>query len=369
MSSDFLDPAPGRSETLPSEFYFDSAVFHRVRESAFGGSWQWVGDLDRCRIPGQTHPFTLLEGLLDEPLLLARDRDDQVRCLSNVCTHRAALVCEGDSVVNHLRCRYHGRRFGLDGRLQHMPEFEGVEGFPAPSDNLTEVPLTLWRRWFFCSLHPRLSAEEFFRPVEERVGFLPLEHFQPRPDRARDYMIRAHWALYVDNYLEGFHIPYIHAALNSTLDYGSYEVLTFDHGVLQVGPAADGEPCFDLPAGHPDEGRRIAAYYFWLHPNLMLNFYPWGLSVNVVRPMGMNRTKVSFLPFVWDESKLDEGAGAALDRVEREDEAVVESVQKGLKSRFYRAGRFSAARENGTHHFHRLLAADAGLVRPPGQPE
>jgi len=87
----------------------------------------------------------------------------------------------------------------------------------------------------------------------------------------------------------------------------------------------------------------------------MFNFYPWGISINVVRPLAVDRTKVHFLPFVWDPSKLDRGAGAALDRVEREDESVVESVQRGVRSRLYDRGRYSPKREQGVHHFHQLL--------------
>jgi choline monooxygenase len=90
---------------------------------------------------------------------------------------------------------------------------------------------------------------------------------------------------------------------------------------------------------------------------MMFNFYPWGLSINVVKPMGIGLTKVSFIRYVWDETKISEGAGAELDRVEREDEQVVELVHKGLKSRVYTQGRFSPRREIGTHQFHRLLAS------------
>lgn len=113
---------------------------------------------------------------------------------------------------------------------------------------------------------------------------------------------------------------------------------------------------FDLPPTSPDHGTDIAGYYFWLFPNLMLNFYPWGISVNVVKPLAVDRTRVSYLTYVADESKLDTGAGAALDRVEREDEAVVESVHRGIASRSYARGRYSPTREQGVHHFHRLLA-------------
>jgi choline monooxygenase len=88
----------------------------------------------------------------------------------------------------------------------------------------------------------------------------------------------------------------------------------------------------------------------------MFNFYPWGISVNVVRPISPSRTVVEFLTYVSDESRLNTGAGADLHRVEMEDEAVVESVQEGIRSRFYSHGRYSPSREQGTHHFHRLIA-------------
>ena len=169
-------------------------------------------------------------------------------------------------------------------------------------------------------------------------------------------MVNCHWALYCDNYLEGFHIPFVHKDLNSVLDYGSYRTELFDFGTLQVGYAKDGEEVFDLPADHPDYGQSIGAFYFWLFPNIMLNFYPWGLSVNVVKPINQNKTRVSFITYVYDETKLDLGAGAALDKVEREDEFVVEGVHKGMHSHGYTTGRFSPKRERGVHHFHRMLA-------------
>src|SRR4029077_16347950 len=168
----------------------------------------------------------------------------------------------------------------------------------------------------------------------------------------REYFVNANWALYLDNYLEGFHIPYVHSSLATKLDYGENAVELEPCPVLQVGIAKPGEPAFALP----DRGRTVAAYYFWLFPTTMFNLYPWGVSVNVVTPLAVDRTRVSFLPFVWDATKRETGAGAGLDRVEREDEAVVESVQRGARSRLYDRGRYSPAREGGVHHFHRLLA-------------
>jgi choline monooxygenase len=168
--------------------------------------------------------------------------------------------------------------------------------------------------------------------------------------------VQANWALYVENYLEPFHIAYVHQqSLGGALDYNAYRTELYPQSSLQVGVAAAGEDAFELPSGHADSGTRVAAYYWWLYPGVMLNFYPWGLSLNVVQPLAVNRTRVSFLSYVLDESRRGVGAGADVHRVEMEDEEIVESVQRGLRSRLYHRGRYAPHRETGTHHFHRLL--------------
>lgn len=341
--------------TPPASFYRDAALYEKSKEAIFARSWQFITDTESVKIPGQIFPFSLLDGCLSEPLALTRDFDDNLHCISNVCTHRGMLVAEGVSNARHLRCRYHGRRFALDGKFQSMPEFEGVEGFPAPCDDLQAVPMAQWGPLVFAALDPVAPFAEVYGPMIERVGWLPLHEFRFEPTRAREYMIRCHWSLYVDNYLEGFHIPYIHAALNATLDYANYSTELFPFGNLQLGVSGGGEHVFDLPPTSPDHGREISAYYYWIFPNLMFNFYPWGLSINIVRPLGPDLMKVQFLPYVWRAEKLGAGAGGDLDRVEREDEAVVELVQAGMQSRIYRQGRYSPAREQGTHQFHGLL--------------
>jgi choline monooxygenase len=276
--------------------------------------------------------------------------------MSNVCTHRGTLVVEGPGHEQQLRCRYHGRRFALDGRFHSMPEFEKTANFPSPSDDLPQISLGAWTRFLMVSLAPAMAFEEVVAPMRDRLGTLPFRELVYDGAGARDYLVNANWALYLDNYLEGFHIPYVHSSLATTLDYGEYAVELERFSVLQVAIAKPGEPAFALPRTHPDHGRAVAAYYYWLFPTTMFNVYPWGVSVNAVTPLAVDRTRVSFLPFVWDSSKRDAGAGAGLDRVEREDEAVVESVQRGVRSRLYDRGRYSPAREGGVHHFHRLLA-------------
>ena len=356
-SSDFrIDPDISRAETLPAGVYWDPGYYSLQRDRVFARSWQLAGDSARVRAPGCVVPFTLLEGCLDEPLVFTSDENAVVRCLSNVCTHRGALVVEGEGHAKSLRCRYHGRRFSLEGKFASMPEFEETKNFPSAADNLPELPLRKFGPLWFTGLSPRIDFEEWISPVRERIGWMPLEEFVRDPASSHDYLIQANWALYCDNYSEEFHIPYVHAGLADQLDYSQYRTTRFKYGNLQLGVAKPGEPAFDLPAGHADAGSRVAAFYFWLFPNLMLNFYPWGLSANVISPLGPQRTRVSFISFVWKPELRQSGVGADLHKVEMEDEEVVESVQRGVRSRLYNRGRYSVRREVGTHHFHELLA-------------
>jgi choline monooxygenase len=355
LASLVLDPDIGRAQTLPAWVYSDETVFRAQRDLVFLRSWQWVADADRVKVPGAVCPVTVLEGCLDEPLVLSRDRDDRLHCLSNVCTHRGTLVCEREGVENFLRCRYHGRRFALDGKLVSMPEFEGVHGFPSPADDLPRVAFGQLGKLLFASLAPACPFDELVADVRRRCAFLPWDRAVFDATRSREYLVQANWALYCDNYLEGFHIPYVHGGLAQAIDYANYRCEPFRWSTLQLGLVQPGVECFEIPSGHPDHSARVGAYYWWLFPNTMLNLYPWGVSLNVVRPLAVDRTKVSFLSFVWDPARLDRGAGAALDRVEREDEVIVESVQRGTRSRLYERGRYSPARESGVHRFHSLL--------------
>jgi choline monooxygenase len=344
------------ASTLPARVYADPALFALQRERVFARTWQYAGHDDLVSVAGQVFPFTLLPGALDEPLLLTRDAEDRLHCLSNVCTHRGTIVVAGAGHLQQLRCRYHGRRFSLDGTFHSMPEFEGTANFPSKADDLPPVSLAQLERFLMVALAPAMPFDDVAAPLRARLAGLPFADLVYDAGSARDYLVEANWALYVDNYLEGFHIPYVHSSLATTLDYGAYAVELERFAVLQLGIAKPGERAFALPAGHRDADRAIAAYYVWLFPTTMLNVYPWGVSVNVVTPLAVDRTRVSFLPFVWDENARTDGAGSGLDRVEREDEAIVEAVQRGVRSRLYDRGRYSPAREAGVHRFHRLLA-------------
>lgn len=345
-----------KARTLPAAFYLDPQKFEESKERIFKRSWQWFSHAqeipDGCRF----FPGTLMENFLDTPVVLSLPETGSIKALSNVCTHRAAILCSKSSINSRLICPYHGRQFCSEGKLLHAPGFELADNFPGKDDHLPEFIHALWEGIHFVSQKSYIPFEEWIHPVREKMAFFPLHELRSYPRLNRTYTIEAHWALYCDNYLEGFHIPFVHPGLNKMLEYNQYTEEIFAYGTLQTGIARKNELAFDLPPESSDYGKSVAAYYFFLFPNLMLNFYPWGLSVNQVLPVRPDLSRIEYKTFVWKPELLGSGAGGNLDEVEHEDGAIVEKVQKGIKSGVYSRGRFSPEKEKGVHFFHRRIA-------------
>lgn len=350
-----VDPDITVAATMPGAFYRDEAAFALVREKVFTRTWQWLGDTGDVAQPGSLSPREMLPGLLDEPLLLSRDAAGTLHCLSNVCTHRGNLLVTAPCRAQGIRCGYHARCFDLDGRMTASPGFEQARDFPSPADDLPVVPLAQFGPHAFAAIDPVAPLEVFLADLPQRLAWLEPERLRHDPSRDRDYHVQAHWALYVENCLEGFHIPFVHPGLGKTLSIDDYRSELSRYGSVQLAIARPGEAAFELPPESPDHGQRVAAYCYWLFPNLMLSFYPWGLSLTAVLPLGLDRTRIAFRAYVWNERQPPGGADAMLDRLEVENEAIVERVHAGVRSRCYRSGRYSPAHEQGVHHFHRLL--------------
>ena len=343
------------SFTLPSSFYSSEDIFNNSIDKLFVKSWQFISEDSLLPDLNSVYPFTLIQDVLPEPLFLIRNING-IECYSNVCTHRGNLLLDKACLLNHdIVCGYHGRRFDFSGNFLSMPATEGMKDFPCERDNLPQVNCHQWNQFIFTSLDPFFSLKALFADIEKRVDWMPIKDFVFRDDLSREYIIDANWALYCDNYLEGFHIPFIHKELNSVLNYKEYDVEIFRYSNLQIGYGKNEDDCFEIPDSSPDYGKNIAAYYFWLFPNIMLNFYPWGLSMNIITPISFNKTRVNFRSYVWNEDLLYFGAGADVNKVEIEDQAIIKRVQSGINSRLYKHGRFSPQMEKGVHHFHRLI--------------
>lgn len=357
MEKLFVAEDISEAKTLHTDFYTDIDYFKAAKENIFAPAWHFIGNKELVKFNGDLQPFTLLQNYLNEPLLLTKGTNGKISCISNVCTHRGNIIAyKACSKANHLRCKYHGRLFDLNGKFISMPEFKEVKNFPNEEDNLPSLPLFNWGNLLFTSLKKINAAETYFKAMMDRLNWLPIEEFVHRPDLSKSFEVDANWALYCENYLEGFHIPFVHADLNAALSFGEYTTELYNKSVLQIGIGKNTEDCFDIPTSSVDHGINVAAYYFWIYPNMMFNFYPWGLSINIVQPVAVNKTKVDFITYMWKEEKYDKGAGSNLDKVEMEDEEIVQNVQKGITSRFYKHGRYSVTREQGTHHFHRMIA-------------
>jgi choline monooxygenase len=345
-----------KASTIDTSFYTSEAVFLNHGKKIFEKGWHYLGDEFHLPQRAYAYPQQLLEGFLDEPLVMVRDDHNQLNCFSNVCTHRGNILVTKAGPLNQFRCGYHGRVFNQAGNIKFMPEFDGVQNFPCQDDDLTKLPLFNWGPLVFTSLQFGADPLLHFKDMMDRMSFFDMSKLRRYDEFSKDYYLNANWALYVENYLEGFHIPFVHESLAQALDFTDYETeLFYPYSNLQLGVAKSDDHVFELPPSAQDHGKAIAAYYFWVFPNMMFNFYPWGLSLNIVEPLGFNKTKIRFICYIADLPKHNKGAGSDLDKVEMEDEEIVLQVQKGVQSRFYNKGRYSVLREKGPHHFHRLL--------------
>ena len=352
MSEGLVDSDIRVAQTLPSEFYTEEKYFTKQMEE-IRQCLQFVGH--QSEFDSDMTPIPHLESILKQPLLRT-NHESEKHLLANVCTHRGMILCQEKKNGNSIQCKYHGRTFEKNGKLKHMPGFENVENYPADSDNLPSLNLEAWFGFEFTSLNPSLKLESILQPIEQRLNWwvkdLNLQHDAARD---REWDIDANWILYVDNYLEGFHIPFVHPELNNALSKEEYSTECYENAVLQIGMANENDICFDIPDDAVDAGKRVAAYYWWLYPNMMMNIYPWGVSMNIIVPTSVNTTKILFRSYVQNPELLEMGAGALLDKVELQDQNVVEGCMRGLRSRLYHRGRYSAIHEKGVHHFHMKL--------------
>ena len=348
-------PAASPDRMPPGATYGGHAAWETMVERVFPRAWMLVATTTDLPVPGAVLPLVLLPGVLDEPVLLVRGEGGEIHAYSNVCTHRGAVLVEAPGCLTSLRCPYHGRRFGLDGRLRHAPEFERCP--EVAGEHLPEVAVGVWGPFVFVALDPAVPFETLFAPIEARCGFLATAALTRDPAGEAVYEVEGSWALWCENYLEGLHVPWVHPGLAASLDWRRYHTEVAPWSVIQIGVGAGGVA---LPPGHPDTGREVAAFYFHLLPLTTLNFYPWGLSVNVVEPAGPTRTRIRYQTWVRHPERRGTGAGGALDEVEREDDAIVARVQRGVRARLYRGGRYAPGWEDGVRHFHRLLA-DLGV--------
>lgn len=328
-----------RALTIPSRWYTDASILALERARVFARTWQPVAHVADLATAGEY----CATNIVGEPVVVTRDKHGMLRALSNVCRHRASTIAEGRGCSPSLRCPYHNWTYGLDGRLISQPEFEGVNDWNMGSVRLPQFRLETWGPFVFVNQSQDSdSLGQMWGNIPSEVHALGCDANQLRFVERREYVIRCNWKVYVDNYLEGYHLPAAHPGLYQALDYKQYRVDTFRYHSSQYSPLRD--------------GRGGNALYYWIFPNFMLNIYPDNLSSNLIVPLGPDRTLTIFEWFtLGGAATLPEGTIEFSDEIQREDIKICEAVQNGLESAHYNQGRFSVKRENGVHHFHLLL--------------
>lgn len=349
-----IDADIARAWSVPARFYSDPSVLAIEHENIFRRTWQVVGHAHQLAKPGD---FFTAE-LCNEPLLLVRGAKGELRGFYNVCRHRAGPPAEACGTRKVFRCGYHGWTYALDGSLVSAPEVEGVQDFDPAQFALLPVRAEEWFNLIFVNLDedaaPLKTSLGQMANQAERFDFARMQLFE-----RRTYDMKCNWKTYVDNYLEGYHLPSVHPGLNRELDYNAYTVETHESYVRQFSPIRGAQPGDSSPRRYQETREDLTTDYFWAFPNWMLNCYPDNVSLNIVVPLETERTLAIF---EWYLPEKDLGTAAAQasvkfsDEIQVEDIAICETVQKNLRSRSYQRGRYSIKQEAGVHAFHRMYA-------------
>jgi len=340
--------------SLPASFYIDPAVAQIEADRVFSRTWQVVGHRDQVAKPGDY--FTT--ELLGEPLLFVRGEDGKVRGFYNVCRHRAGPPAEGCGSRKLFRCGYHGWTYGLDGKLMSAPEFDGVQSFHRKDFSLAPVRTEEWSGLIFVNLNKDAPS------LLESLGELPQQTARFVFERMklaerRTYEMKCNWNTYIDNYLEGYHLPSVHPGLNRELDYNAYVVEPYPCHIKQFSPIRGAQPGDANPRRYQEAREDLTTDYYWIFPNWMLNCYPDNVSLNIVLPLDTERSLAIFEWYLPEEALGSPAAKASVDfshEIQIEDVAICEIVQKNLHSRSYQRGRYSIKQEKGVHAFHRMYA-------------
>ena len=333
-----------RARALPARHYFGEDMLALEQRTVLARSWQLVAHQGQLAEPGD-HVVDKIAGV---PVLVVRGQDGVLRAFANVCRHRAGplALCNGKG-ARALHCKYHGWTYTLEGQLRSAPEMQDADQFDISEIRLPPMQVKEWQGLVFVAVAGDTAPfEEVYAGVVERIA--PIDLSGMRFLRRDHWDVACNWKVYVDNFLEGYHLPHVHPGLSKVLDYRAYDTELFPWYSLQSSPLRNSDAIYG--EGH--------AYYYHVYPNVMLNIMPGRLQTNRVLPLGPDRCRVEFDYYYAQDAQAMARISADQqfsDEVQLEDVAICEAVQQGLASGTYEAGRLSPKRESGVWHFHNLL--------------
>ncbi|TMI31383.1 Rieske 2Fe-2S domain-containing protein [Candidatus Bathyarchaeota archaeon] len=370
----FVDPNIDRAESLPASAFVDPEFLELELGTIFAHTWLLAPrendsqdglatSTDPIGKTGSRFPFNLL----GKPFFLQRGQHGRLNCFPNVCTHAWHPLVGSSSVGGAIICPQHGRQFDNEGRFVAQAGFEKVDGFPRESDHLRNVHVDEWGQWVFVSTSDPLAPfREFIETVQQSVPGIKLASLRRHRFDGEVREVDGNWKQHAWNYMDNFHIKFVHkgpGGLADAIDLSSYRTELYKFSALQWAYARDEKNGFDpqlladrfLDPKNPT--RKVFALWWFIFPNITLNFYPWGLSVNVYMPISGKPDKTLFLWFQYalDEEKFQRRNSTWLsDQVDAEDIEAIGLVNTGAKSGFAPRGRFAPSEETGPHWFHRL---------------
>jgi phenylpropionate dioxygenase-like ring-hydroxylating dioxygenase large terminal subunit len=340
--------------TLPWAWYADPEVLRREGERIFARSWQYVGHSGQVAADGSF--FACATGQI--PVVVTRARDGALRAFVNVCRHRGHVVATGSGRRETLQCPYHAWTYGLDGTLRAAPRSDREPGFELGELGLHAIPVDTWGPFVF--VNPDTDAG----PLSEALGAVPkrlaeIVDVDSLEFRFRsEFELAANWKIACENFLECYHCAVAHPGFTAAVDVSPDAYRLEAHGLTssQVGPLRhNGDGGSFLAAG---DVPRSQFHFLW--PNFGINVFPGrpNLSCGAILPLGPERT-ARFLDYFFapdvDQAWIDELL-AFDDQIGREDTALVEGVQRGVRSGLVPEGRLLSESEQLVAHFQRLCA-------------
>jgi len=353
------------TRSLPWSWYVDESVLRAEQERIFRRSWQYVGHTGQVEEPGSY--FTGRAGLV--PIVVTRDRNDELRAFVNVCRHRGFEVARGAGRRAALQCGYHAWTYGLDGRLKAAPRGDREPGFDPADISLVQVQVETWGPFVF--VNPDLESP----PLTEILGELPelvasagIDVDALRVHHRSESELDANWKIVCENFLECYHCAVAHPSFSAMVDVtpDAYRLEASGAVSTQLGPLREnGTNGYD-PTGEVERGQ---FHFVW--PNLAINMLPGrpNLSIGPINPVTPSRS-ARFLDYLFaadaDESWIEELV-AFDSQVGAEDRALVEVVHRGVSSGAIEHGRLMAEAEQLIVHFQRQVAEALGGSNPTVQ--
>ena len=337
------------AHTFPAEVYQPGLFAVLDKTAVLHNSWQLAAHSSQLSTAGDY----VVHEVADQPIIVV-NTGDGIKAFHNVCRHRAGPLAFESGHAKTLMCKYHGWNYHLNGQLKSAPEMHTTPGFDVCDYRLPEVKTDTWQGLVFVALTADVP------PLKDLVNGIkgtikPIDIAQMKFFRRDEFVLDCNWKVYVENYLEGYHLPHVHPGLNKLLDYKSYQTElaewhSYQFSPLEQGGGQDNQISYG-------EGK---AHYYFIYPNTMLNILPNRLQTNQVLPLKNNQTKVIFDYYYPDQPGIDaliEQDQSFSDEVQDEDIMICEAVQKGLNSGSYEKGRLCMKRESALLHFQQLIRA------------